>query len=80
MGVKAGVPDIFIEVPKGGYHGFRAEFKASKPHNSAVQKTQKEWINKLNDQGYYAIIAVGIEQLKLAVIDYLEMGVTNESE
>lgn len=53
QGVKAGVPDICLPVPKGEYHGLYIELKAGK--NTATEK-QRNWLNFLQNQGYYTAI------------------------
>lgn len=49
MGVKAGVPDLCLPVPRGGYAGLYIEMKYGK--NTPTDK-QKEWIKDLKEQGY----------------------------
>lgn len=49
MGVKAGVPDLFLPAPCGGYAGLYIEMKYGK--NKPTDK-QKEWIAALRQQGY----------------------------
>lgn len=41
MGVQAGVPDLFLPVPRGAYHGLFIEMKAPKGRTSNAQNT---WI------------------------------------
>lgn len=71
QGVKAGIPDVFIDIPRGGYHGFRMEFKATPPKDAAIQENQKEWIVKFTDNGYYAVICKGFDAAKAAINYYL---------
>lgn len=49
MGVKKGVPDLSLPVPRGQYHGLYIEMK-----NEAGQagKEQKWWGERLTEQGY----------------------------
>ena len=49
MGVQAGVPDLFLPVPRGAYHGLFIEMKAPKGRTSNAQNT---WIEKLKSNGY----------------------------
>lgn len=49
MGVKAGVPDLFLPVPMNGYAGLYIEMKYDK--NKPTEK-QKEWIKALKGNGY----------------------------
>lgn len=56
-GLRKGIPDLFIPVAKNGYHGLFIEMKRVK--GSTTSKEQKEWIEKLNNNGYKAIICKG---------------------
>ena len=49
MGVKAGVSDLFLPVPRGGYHGLYIEMKAK---GGRLSKEQKEFIPFAKSQGY----------------------------
>ena len=72
QGVKKGVPDIFIPLPKKGCHGLVIEFKASKPHTASVTKEQQEWVDRLNSVGYRAVVCKGFDAAKAAVDEYME--------
>lgn len=50
-GVKAGVPDLVLPVPRGVYHGLYIEMKTDIGKTS---KEQDEWLEALREQGYYA--------------------------
>lgn len=50
MGVKAGVPDLFLPVPCGEYHGLYIEMKRQK--GGKLSKDQREWIDGLRKNGY----------------------------
>lgn len=50
MGVKAGVPDLCLPVPKGGYHGLYIEMK--RQEGGKLSKDQREWIEGLDKNGY----------------------------
>ncbi len=56
MGVKAGVPDLCLPVPRRGYAGLYIEIKYGK--NTTTAK-QKEWIKALKEQGYKAVVCNG---------------------
>lgn len=66
QGVRAGVPDLFLPIPKGAYHGLFIELKTGK--NKATEK-QIEWLKRLNNNGYLSRICYGadaaIELIKL---------------
>jgi hypothetical protein len=53
---KKGVPDILIFEPRNDYKGLMIELKTLKGRPSIHQK---EWIEKLNDRGYLAVICYG---------------------
>ena len=69
MGVKPGVPDLFLPVARGGKHGLWIELKrASKGKMSSVQKG---WILALREQGYQAGICHGWLEASEAILAYL---------
>lgn len=70
QGVRAGVPDLFLPVPKGNYNGLFIELKYGK--NKATEN-QKEWIYKLNNQGYLAVICNGFDEAKNIIEKYLTL-------
>ncbi len=74
QGVKAGVPDILIDLPRGAYHGLRIELKATPPHDAAVAKSQKEWNQRLDAAGYCALICKGLDVARAATEAYLALG------
>lgn len=74
QGVKAGVPDICMDYPRGGYHGLRIELKATPPHDAAVSSSQIEWRDRLAAAGYRAVVCMGLEAAKAEVERYLGLG------
>lgn len=69
MGVKAGVSDLFLPVPRGAAHGLWVEMKAGK---GRVSEAQQEWLNKMAQHGYATAICYGHEAAKRAITAYLE--------
>lgn len=69
-GVKSGVPDIFLPVPKGKYHGLYIELKVGKNKTS---KNQNDWLYKLNRQGYGVKVCYGANQAKKTIEKYLAL-------
>lgn len=67
-GVKPGVPDIALDVPRGGYHGLRIELKYGK--NKPTPR-QQEWLDHLNESGYKAVICYGAGEAIEEIIKYL---------
>lgn len=74
-GVKAGVPDLFLPVARGPYHGLFIELKYGK--NNATEK-QKVWIKDLNAQGYKATICYGFEEAIQCLEDYIDLKVEKD--
>lgn len=68
-GLKKGVPDIFLPIAAGTYHGMFIEMKRVK--GSRVSDEQMEWISKLTEQGYKCVIAYGHEQAINYISEYL---------
>lgn len=67
--IRVGYPDLFLPVPKGGYHGLFVELKRNKKAN--VREKQEWWIDQLNGQGYYATFARGEIEAKNVILRYL---------
>lgn len=68
-GVKAGVPDIFLPVPRDNWHGLFIELKTAKGCASAVQR---EWIARLQEQGYRAEVCRGWNTARELIEEYLQ--------
>ena len=68
LGVKAGVPDIFLAFPWDGYHGLFIEMKAGK---NKTTPAQDEWIGRLCQAGYAVAVCYGWEAAKKEILDYL---------
>ena len=69
-GVKAGVPDLFLPVARGPYHGLFIEMKRQK--GGKVSDAQKAWILDLIDQGYLAVVCYGCKDAAELIEDYLD--------
>lgn len=74
MGVKRGYPDLILDIPMNGFHGARIELKKAK--GGRTSKEQKERLQMLTDEGYYAVVAKGYNEAVKVISDY--MGVSNE--
>jgi len=70
-GVKAGVPDMFLPVAKGKWHGLYIELKRAK--GGVVSAEQKVWHNRLQEQGYCVKVCRGWEQAREAITEYMEV-------
>ena len=69
-GVKAGIPDIHLPVPRRFYHGLFIELKVGK---NKVTPLQQVWIDNLNSQGYHAVVCYGWLEARDTIIRYLLM-------
>lgn len=77
MGVKAGVLDICLPIRRGEWAALWIELKkpADKVNNKrkgANREEQLEYLNHLRSQGHAAMIAVGWEAARDAIIWYLD--------
>lgn len=70
-GVKAGVPDMMIPLARHGRHGLFIELKVGK--NRPTQK-QREWCERLNAEGYLAIVCYGHKMAIDAIKEYVNDG------
>ena len=70
VGLRKGVPDLFLPVPKGKFHGLWIEMKRLK--GSKTSKEQKEWIDALNGQGYFAAVCFGWVEAKETIERYMK--------
>ena len=68
-GVKAGVPDLFLPVARGSWHGLFIEMKRRK--GGRASEDQKAWISALAKQGYLAQICCGWEEAADLLVFYL---------
>ena len=69
QGVKAGVPDIFISVPRCGYHGLYIEMK--RQVGGKMREGQKEIIPRLRAQGYCVEICKGFHPAADVIEKYM---------
>ena len=71
MGVKPGVPDLFLPVARGGFHGLWIEMKRIK--SGKLSTVQQGWISALQEQGYMAVMCRGWCEASETIIRYLAM-------
>lgn len=70
-GVKAGVPDLFLPVARGGHHGLWIEMKRA-DHSNHATPDQEWWIEQLRQQGYRAVVCYGASAAIDELSDYLD--------
>lgn len=69
-GYVKGFPDIFIYNAKGPYFGLAIEMKTAK---GVMSQSQKEWQQKLIDNGYHAVTCKSFDEAKQVIDDYLQL-------
>ena len=81
MGLSPGFMDLFLPEARGGYFGLFLEMKQNRPYATHETKTktwinQKNWIDELNKQGYFASFCFGWEQGMNLIQQYCRFGRT----
>ena len=76
-GVKAGVPDICLPVPRGGYHGLYIELKV---HGNKPSELQESWLRRLSEQGYFTAVCYGWYEAAETIKRYLGATIANLNE
>ncbi len=69
-GVKAGFPDMALDVARQGYHGLKLEFKRGK--GGKVNEDQLRWHDELIAEGYFVAVVRSVEEAMLATSWYLQ--------
>lgn len=72
MGVKAGVPDFFLPVARGEFHGLYIELKRQR--GGKLSGKQSEMIERLRSNGYCVQVCHGAREAVDATIIYLQTG------
>lgn len=73
------VPDLIILHPSGQYHGLFLELKIESPYkkNGEIKSNehlqgQAKSIIELTKRGYYAVFAIGFDNAKMFIDEYLD--------
>ena len=69
-GVKPGVPDLLVIRPSGRYVGLALELKKEKAPPSAVSAFQRGWLRQLEQAGWRAEVACGLQEAIDVLQDY----------
>ena len=69
LGVKAGVPDLFLPAARGEWNGLFIEMKRRK--GGKLSPLQVDWIEALGRQGYKTVVCLGADAAIAAIEDYL---------
>lgn len=80
-GLRRGVPDLCLPVPRGGFHGLYLETKVdtqrptgaggTRRYRSQPTEAQRWWIARLREQGYHVCIYRSAEEGQVIVTEYL---------
>lgn len=70
-GLRRGVPDIALDVPRANYHGLRIELKRKK--KGKVSPEQMAWGQQLRANGYYWDVCLGWEAARALLLHYLNL-------
>lgn len=71
QGVKSGVPDLCLAVPRGRYHGLYIENKVGDNKPTGNQIT---WLRALSRYGYAVKVCYSAADAKKAIEKYLSLG------
>lgn len=67
-GYVKGVPDLFLFEPRGDKHGMAIELKTPTGRTTAEQK---QWLMRLGENGYHALVCKSAEVAIQAIEDYI---------
>lgn len=67
-GLKPGVPDVCLPVPRSDYHGLYIEMKVDR---NKPTENQKHWLGALKRQGYFTAVCYGWEAASKVILQYL---------
>ena len=70
QGVKPGVPDLCLPVPRGKYHGLYIEMKDGK---NKTTESQNKWLAALSAQGYAVKVCYGCTAARESIEKYLKL-------
>lgn len=80
-GVRAGAPDLNLDVARGGYFGMRIEMKTA---SGRVREVQSEFHAILTGQGYHVVLCRSWDEARREIESYLRLpatvGATNQHQ
>ena len=68
MGVKRGVPDVLLPIPRTGFHGLAIELKYGK---NKVTADQARWIDMLRMNSWCVVVAYDWQSAAFETVAYL---------
>ena len=69
LGYAKGTPDLLIFESRGIHNGLMIELKTEK---GRITPEQYDWLGKLNDRGYRAVVCRSVEEAIIVIKDYLK--------
>ena len=69
QGVKPGVPDICLPVPRNGYAALYIELK--RKSGGVLSDNQRVWLKALNRAGNRAVVCYGFDDARETILEYL---------
>ena len=69
-GLKAGVPDLFLALPRGIYHGAFIEIKYD---SDGLRKKQVDMIRALEQQNYKCVVVRSVDEFIEIIDEYLRI-------
>ena len=69
-GMKSGIPDLILPVPRGEFHGLAIEMKTEK---GRVAPSQQVWLDGLSGLGWCTHVCRGWESAREVITDYLRL-------
>ena len=69
-GLRAGYPDLSLDVARSGFYGLRIELKRVK--GGTVSDVQRQWGQFLSEHGYFWKVCRGADEAIRVITDYLE--------
>ncbi len=71
QGLRKGIPDIHIPIPRGNFHGLWIELKREDEKEAEVSEAQKAWLAFLNLHGHCARVCYGCDSAMETVKRYM---------
>lgn len=68
LGVKPGVPDLMLPVPRSAWHGLAIELKSEK---GRLSDPQKEWHSLLQWCGWWVCVCRSFDEAQKEILEYL---------
>lgn len=69
MGLQRGFPDLLVPLVRMGYHGLFIEMKYGK---GRLSEAQREWLSRLNKEGYAVCVCYGADEAITKIRRYMD--------